>query len=230
MFHGRHRGRPLKPSQKRLLSERLPDLRIALPDGEGTLDPRTLFATDVADVWLEIGFGAGEHLAAQAAAHPEHGFMGCEPFINGVAALLRSADDQNLTNLRIFPDDARLLLAALAPATIGRAFVLFPDPWPKARHKKRRIVSTNTVPGLARVLEDGAQLRFATDDPDYCRSTLALLWRHAEFDWPARRAADWRNRPGDWPATRYEAKARAAGRAPVFLSFTRRPRESSENP
>ncbi len=229
MVYGRHRGRPLKPSQKKLLAERLPSLRVRLPEAEGGLDPCPLFGPGTKEVWLEIGFGTGEHLVRQAAAHPEHGIIGCEPFVNGVAKLLRAIEALGLGNVRIFPDDARLLLAALAPASIGRAFALFPDPWPKARHRKRRIVSAQTVPDLARVLKDGAELRFASDDADYCRAVLALLWRGADFDWTAERAADWRTRPADWPETRYEAKARAAGRAPAYLSFRRHPRRAAKS-
>ena len=155
------------------------------------------------------------------------GFIGAEPFINGVAKLLAAIEREKLTNIRIVDDDIRPLLnqiAARAPASIGRAFVLFPDPWPKSRHHKRRIISPETVADLALVLEDGAELRVASDVPDYVAWTLAHVLADPAFEWLARRPPDWRSRPDDWPQTRYEAKAIADGRQPAFLRFRRRPR------
>jgi tRNA (guanine-N7-)-methyltransferase len=172
-------------------------------------------------VWLEIGFGGGEHLAAQAAAHPGIGFIGCEVFDNGVARLVAAVARQGLGNVRIFADDARLLLAALPAQSVERVFILFPDPWPKMRHHKRRLVTAATLDRLAEILADGGELRLATDDPDYLAAMLALTTAHPAFAWQARRPADWQERPPDWPPTRYEEKARAAGRAPAFLRFTR---------
>ena len=183
-----------------------------------------LFDAPVEAVWLEIGFGAGEHLAAQAEAHPAVGFIGCEVFENGVAKLLAEIEQHQLSNIRLFLDDARLLLAALSEASLARVFILFPDPWPKLRHHKRRIVSRTTLDALARVMIDGAELRLATDDRGYLAWMLEHTTRHPDFQWLARRPADWRNRPSDWPATRYEQKAIAAGRRPTFLCFRRRPR------
>jgi tRNA (guanine-N7-)-methyltransferase len=220
---GRRHGPTLRPAARRVLAEDLPSCSIRLPE-QGRLHPRALFAAAPAEVWLEIGFGGGEHLAAQAAARPEIGFIGVEPFINGVAKLLLAARAAALANIRVFADDARLLLRALPDRSIGRLFVLFPDPWPKLRHRKRRIVDAWAVEAFARVLVDGAELRLATDDPDYLRAMLALLGRDPRFEWLASRAGDWRERPADWPPTRYEAKALAAGRRPVFLRFRRRPR------
>lgn len=173
-------------------------------------------------VWLEIGFGGGEHLAAQAAAHPAIGLLGSEVFENGVTRLVSAIARENLGNIRIFADDARLLLAALPDRSIGRVFILFPDPWPKLRHHKRRLVAPATLDQLARVMTDGAELRLATDDPDYLAWMLEAATAHPEFAWTARRAGDWRDRPHDWPPTRYEDKARAAGRRPSFLRFVRR--------
>jgi tRNA (guanine-N7-)-methyltransferase len=186
--------------------------------------PAALFASPVRDLWVEIGFGAGEHLAAQAAAHPDVGFIGCEPFINGVARLLAAIDAGRLSNLRIVMDDARLLLRRLPDASVGRLFVLFPDPWPKARHHKRRIVGPATVPDFARILADGAELRLATDHPGYLAWMLEHLRADGRLEWLARRPGDWRSRPPDWPATRYEEKARRGGRNCAFLRFRRRPR------
>lgn len=193
-------------------------------DQPGGLDPAHLFQPPVDTVWLEIGFGAGEHLAWQAAAHPGIGFIGCEPFVNGVGALLAEIERTSLANVRIHDDDARPLLGALAPGSIGRCFILFPDPWPKQRHHKRRLIGPATVDALARVLADGAELRVATDDPAYLAWILAVVRAHGAFAWVVTGPADWRVRPPDWPATRYELKAREAGRMPSFLRFKRRPR------
>ncbi len=199
----------------------MPRIAVTLPDRR-LLDPRTLFATPPAAVWLEIGFGGGEHLAAQAEHHPEIGFIGCEVFENGIARLLGDIARRDLGNIRIFADDARALLDCLVPASIGRVFILFPDPWPKLRHHKRRLVAPATLDRLASVMQPGAELRLATDDRGYLLWMLEHLTAHPDFVWTARTAADWRERPPDWPATRYEEKARAAGRTPVFLRFVRR--------
>jgi tRNA (guanine-N7-)-methyltransferase len=178
-------------------------------------------------VALEIGFGAGEHLAAQAAAHPETGFIGSEVFENGIAKLLAEIEPRRLSNIRLFLDDARLLLAALREASLTRVFILFPDPWPKLRHHKRRIVSRATLDALARVMTDGAELRLATDDRGYLAWMLEHATGHPDFEWLAQRPEDWRTRPVDWPATRYEQKAFAAGRSPTFLRFRRRTRRKN---
>lgn len=224
ILYGRRKGRRLRPGRQALVERLLPALALAVPQ-EGTLDPRAAFATDIADVWLEVGFGGGEHLAAQALGHPEIGFIGCEPYLDGIAKLLVRVEEEGLTNVRIVADDARVLLPVLAEASIGRMFALFPDPWPKKRHHKRRFVNRATVDACARLLRDGAELRLATDEPGYWRWMLEHLLRHEAFEWLARRPADWRTRPADWPPTRYEAKAVHAGRAPVFLRFRRRARE-----
>ena len=220
-IYGRRRGRPLRPGQLHLHETLLPQLAVALPE-TGLLDPASLFAARPAAVWLEIGFGAGEHVAAQAASHPEIGFIGSEVFENGVARLTAEIARTGLGNIRIFPDDARVLLDALAPDSLGRVFILFPDPWPKTRHHKRRLVSTATLDRLAVLMRKGAELRLATDDRDYLAWMLERATGHPDFAWLARGPADWRERPADWPPTRYEEKARAAGRVPAFLRFVRR--------
>lgn len=217
--HGRRRGRPLRPGRQALLDTLLP--RLAVPT-DRWIDPQTLFGRPVHAVWLEVGFGGGEHLAWQAAHNPNIGFIGCEPFVNGVAALLARIDREGLDNIRIHPDDARDVLAALPPAAVGRAFVLFPDPWPKARHAKRRFVQAETLDALARLMPAGAELRMATDDPVQLVWMLQVTLAHPAFEWTARRAADWRERPADWPATRYERKAARQGRRSTYLRFLRR--------
>lgn len=221
LVYGRRRGRPLRAGQRALTETLQPQLSLSLPPA-GRLDPRAAFPEPTREIWLEIGFGGGEHLAEQALLHPDIGIIGCEVFENGVAKLLALIERRRLANIRLFTDDARLLIAALAPASIGRVFILFPDPWPKHRHKKRRIVSAETLDGLAWIMTAGAELRLATDDSDYLAAMLELATGHPAFEWTARRPDDWRERPPDWPPTRYEAKARAAGRLPGFLRFIRR--------
>jgi tRNA (guanine-N7-)-methyltransferase len=222
-LYGRRQGRPLRVGKRHLIDELLPTLSVNLTDdaAPASLDPRTLFASPPADIWLEIGFGGGEHIAAQAGSHPDHGLIGAEPFINGVASLLKHIDRGKLVNIRILMDDARLLLAALTPASIGRCFILFPDPWPKRRHWKRRIVCATVLDQLARIMKPGAELRLASDDPGYGQWMLATVLAHRDFEWTARGPADWQTRPSDQPQTRYEAKA-LAGDKPLFLTALRR--------
>jgi tRNA (guanine-N7-)-methyltransferase len=173
---------------------------------------------------LEIGFGGGEHLAAQAAAHPAVTLLGCETFVNGIASLLTHVEAHRLGNVHIFPDDAGLLLRKLPDASIGRIFLPFLDPWPKTRHHKRRFVQRHSLDALARVLEDGAELRFASDHPGYVAWMLELALEHPSFAWTARGPEDWRLRPADAAATRYETKALARGARCYYLRFLRRPR------
>jgi tRNA (guanine-N7-)-methyltransferase len=241
ILYGRRKGRPLRPARKRLVRDLLPRISVplesrdevvaALPGTGPFLDPARFFdgAAPCREVWLEVGFGAGEHLAAQATTHPDIGFIGCEPFLNGVASLLARIEARRLANVRIYNDDARFLIDQLAAGTLARVFILFPDPWPKTRHARRRFVAADTLDSLARVMADGAELRIATDDPVYLRWALAALTAHEGFRWIAEKAADWRVRPADQPATRYEEKARAKGVMPVFLVFERCPRTSPDN-
>ncbi len=229
-LYGRRRGKPLRVGRREVLERRLPELQVFPADYQNdALDPRSLFQPKIRGVWLEVGFGAGEHLAAMAQAHPDVGFIGCEPFINGVARLLGAIDQQGLDNIRIVMDDAGLLLDCLAAGSIDRAFLLFPDPWPKRRHNKRRFVGPKNIAAMARILADGADWRVATDHMDYCRWILAHLGVARQFQWLARRPGDWRLRPDDWPATRYEEKGIEAGRPPAFLSFRRRNRNQPVN-
>ena len=181
-------------------------------------DPLSCFA-DVDDVWLEIGFGAGEHLLWQARANPRIGLIGAEPYEGGVAKLLSKLAEAPQPNIRIHEGDARDIVEALPDACIGRVFILFPDPWPKTRHHKRRFVQSAMLDQLARVMKPGAELRFATDDGTYLVWALERLVAHAAFAWTAERASDWTSRPADWPPTRYEAKAIRG--VPTFLRFRR---------
>ncbi len=181
-----------------------------------------LFGGKVRDVWLEIGFGGGEHLAWQAEHNPDSGIIGAEPFVNGMAQLATRCDSTGLRNVRLFDDEAQILLNWLPPRSISRAFILFPDPWPKRRHWKRRIVSPKTVAALARVMTPGAELRIATDIADYVRTTLLAVTGNPDFIWPALTPDDWRLRAPDWPSTRYEAKAVAAARQCYYFRFQRR--------
>ncbi len=222
-FHGRRRGRKLRPGLERLLETALPRLSVDVPDGDGPLDPCGFFADPVADVWLEIGFGAGEHLAWQAEHHPDIGMIGAEPYLNGVARLLAAIERQDMRNIRILPDDVRPLLDRLAPASLGRVFILFPDPWPKKRHHARRIVNPDILDVLARAMRAGAELRLATDDQGYLVWMLRHLDAHPAFEWMAQRADDWRVRPDDWPDTRYEGKNRSGGPGPTFLRYLKSP-------
>jgi tRNA (guanine-N7-)-methyltransferase len=224
-LYGRRQGRPLRVGRQHLLDELLPRLTIPLEGvARGSLDPASLFPSS-REVWLEIGFGGGEHLAEQARTNPALGIIGVEPFINGAASLLKIIDAEKMANVRLLMDDARPLIEALAPASIGRAFVLFPDPWPKRRHWKRRIVCRPVLDQLARVLKVGAELRLATDDPDYGEWMLLAVLSHPAFAWTARGPSDWRLRPADQPQTRYESKALAAGRTPLFLAARRLPQD-----
>lgn len=223
-WYGRRRGHKLRPGRQALVENLLPRLRLA-PSGDGrVLDLGATFPGSMTDVWLEVGFGAGEHLAAQAAAHPDIGFIGCEPFVNGVASLLSRIEKDGLANVRIFDDDARRLFPDLPEAGVGRVFALFSDPWPKKRHHRRRFISDHTLDDLARLMKDGGELWIASDHMGYVRWSLEHVARHADFSWPARSRRDWIEPPAGWVGTRYERKAKDQGAPPVYLRFQRRPR------
>ena len=223
-LYGRRKGRPLRKRKSSLIDTLLPALAIPVPQPGERVDPHTLFPKPVDDVWLEVGFGSGHHLAWQAEHNPTIGHIGAEPFLNGVAGLMALVDEAKLDNVRVLSDDARPLLEALPDASIGRAFVLFADPWPKKRHWDRRFIGPDNLLRLARVLKDGAELRLASDDMKLVRWMLEHTVKHPDFEWTARGPRDWRERPADWPPTRYEQKAIEAGRKPVFLRFVRKPR------
>ncbi len=206
---GRIKARPIKPRQEKLLETLLP--KIAVPEGPVAISGET---------WLEIGFGGGEHMVAQAVRAPEVTVIGAEPFLNGVASALRHVEEMAAANVRLLFGDARELIGNLPNASIGRVFILFPDPWPKTRHHKRRIIQTSLIEDLARIMKPGARLRFASDWADYVDWTLERFSASPDFRWLGERADDWRTPPADHITTRYEQK-RLGDCAPVFLEFER---------
>jgi len=217
--YGRRQDKPLKPRQARLMETLLPD--VSVPDPTAADFDFAALSGGFDDVWLEVGFGGGEHLAWQAARRPETLMIGAEPFVNGVAKLLGAIDEGGLKNVRVLHGDARPLLEALPDAALGRLLVLHPDPWPKTRHHKRRMISPWFLDEAARLLKPGAELRVASDVPDYVAWTLMHVLPRTDFEWTARRPEDWRARPEDQPETRYAAKGLREGRPPAFLIFRR---------
>ncbi len=216
--YGRRGGRPLSASLKALTEAHLPALRLELPES-GFLDLPAFFPE--ADRFaLEIGFGGAEHLLERATREPANGFIGCEPFLEGVAKAVRGIAVAGLRNIRLWPDDVRLLLPALPAASLGICYILFPDPWPKRRQRKRRLVQPAFVDALARVLAPGAKVRFATDVADCAEEALLTFLSDARYQWTAERAADWNTPPSDHITTRYEAK-RLGDMAPVWFEFVR---------
>jgi tRNA (guanine-N7-)-methyltransferase len=219
-FFGRRKGHRLRPRQADLLETLLPQFALDL-SRPAPQDLRTLFPHPVDDVHLEIGFGGGEHLLARAQETPSTGFLGCEPFVNAMAKALSVIEATGLTNIRLHFDDAAHLLAWLPSAALGRLDLIYPDPWPKRRHWKRRFVQDASVAEIARILRPGGEFRFATDVPDYAAWTLQRLLRSADFVWTAERADDWRRPWSGFAGTRYEAKAMREGRVPCYFIFRR---------
>ena len=232
---GRRKGQPLSARQKELMQTLLPEMALLPQAGRAATD----YFENVTEAWLEIGFGAGEHLLWQAQNHPHIGMIGVEPYVSGMAKLLSRIDPLALSggegrgegavsphprpqNIRLYSEDARDVIAALPDASLSRVFLLFPDPWPKTRHHKRRFVQMEMLDQLARVMRQGAEFRFGTDDHSYLLWSLERLSAHASFSWLARSASDWNTRPADWPPTRYEGKAIAVGRPCTYLRFMRR--------
>ena len=216
---GRQRGRALSPRQAKLFEELLPRVAVDLNAPSGRLSGGEPEGAN--KLWLEIGFGGAEHLIWQARHNPDVTLIGCEPFIDGVVKALSAIDQQGLTNIHLHADDARPLLRWLHPASLDRAFILFPDPWPKKKHVKRRLISKSLLDLLARAMKPGAELRIGTDIGDYARTLLAAFEVTPAFDWTATSPHDWRERPADWPPTRYEAKAIREGRPRYFFRFLR---------
>lgn len=205
---GRNRGRSLRPYQQGLVDNLLPKLAV---------DPQAL----PGKVALEIGFGGGEHLLAQAKHNPDTLFIGCEPFINGVAKCLAGIDTDGIKNIRLFTRDARELVAAMPDQSVDSIFILFPDPWPKLRHNKRRLVNLETLAMLSRIHKPGGRLLIATDHEDYSVWILEQLLVTPHYQWLAKEQADWATPPRDWTETKYQRKTSAEGRAPVFMECVR---------
>lgn len=219
-FFGRRKGKALRPGQARLFETLLPTLCIDL-QSSAPASLAAMFPHLVREVRLEIGFGGAEHLIAKAAASPDCGFIGIEPFINGMAKALAAIDARGLSNIRLYHGDAIDLLAWLPAMSLTTVYLLYPDPWPKRRHWKRRFVQERTIAELARVLRPGGEFRFASDIDSYVSWTLARLMRSPDFSWTAERADDWRKPWPDFHGTRYEAKAKREGRMPCYLTFRR---------
>jgi tRNA (guanine-N7-)-methyltransferase len=216
-LYGRRSGHALRAGQSALLEELLP--RVSVP--AGPITAKGLFGDD-RPLELEIGFGSGEHLAWQAAERPNHGFIGCEPFLNGVVAALSKVAGESLHNVRIHMGDALDVVERLPDGGLDRLYLLHPDPWPKARHAKRRMVNDGPLDLFAAKLRPGAEFRLGTDDPVYCRWAMMVMNRRRDFEWLAESSADFLTRPPDWPETRYEAKARRKGHEVWYMRYRRR--------
>jgi len=216
-LYGRAKSHALRPRAERLVADLLPQLRVPQ---EGLLDPLCLFGRNC-PLALEIGFGKGDHLAFQARARPDMGFIGAEPYLDGVARLLAEIEDFKLDNIRIHQGDALDILERLPDASLDAAYLLHPDPWPKTRHAKRRFVNPGPMALLAAKLKPGASLRIATDHPGYLRHTLRIMQQMAQFEWQAEQPADWSRIPADWPDTRFAQKARALGHDVWRLIYAR---------
>lgn len=219
-FFGRRAGHKLSPHQAGLFETLLPRLALDLAAPPGEL--AQLFSVPVEAVRLEVGFGGGEHLTAEATAHPRTGFIGVEPFVNGMAKALSAIAARGIANIRLYHGDAADLMPWLPAAVLARVDLLYPDPWPKRRHWKRRFVQDESLAAIGRVLREGGEFRFATDIPDYAAWTLARALRSQDFVWTAQCADDWRVPWEGFAGTRYEAKAKREGRRPCYLIFRRK--------
>jgi tRNA (guanine-N7-)-methyltransferase len=217
-LYGRSSGHKLRAGQQQLVDQLLP--QISVPE-DGEISAVALFGDD-RPLHLEIGFGGGEHLAYRADLLPDHGFIGCEPFLNGVATALGHIRDRRVANVRLWRGDALDVLQRLPERSLGFVYLLHPDPWPKARHAKRRMVNDGPVDLIASRMKPGGELRIATDHPVYLCWTLMIMQRHcAQFEWLAEQASDFLQRPGGWRGTRYEAKAEREGRRAYYLRYRR---------
>ena len=222
-FYGRFRGKTIRASQQDYLDNDLDALSPGAVSWEenpdrNPIDLNALFGDK--DVWLEIGFGGGEHFVHMADKYPDVGVIGCEPFVNGVAMLLGKIRELKVQNVAVYPGDARHLFDVVPPETFSKVFLNYPDPWPKKRHHRRRFVTSEHLAPLQGVMKKGAELRVATDIPDYVRQTLEQVPRHG-FTWMAERPDDWQKPWDDWTSTRYEQKALREGRTPHYLTFRR---------
>lgn len=217
-FYGRRKGKPLRQGKQDLIENQLPALAIPTPAEGQILDPLTLFPVAPEEVWLEVGFGSGEHTAAQAQAHPAVGLIASEVFLNGLGGLLKHIAAENLSNIRIYPEDVRKLLPALPDGCLAKVFVLFPDPWPKKRHAERRFIGPDNLDQLSRLLKPGGELRVASDHPVYIDWAQEQMGLRADFK-PTVNTGD---RPAGWPPSRYEQKAEEKGIARAYMAWVKR--------
>ncbi len=218
-FYGRRKGKKIRPYRQSLMDDLLPKITAKFEPEFASTDPNSFFDKKYKEIWLEIGFGNGEHMAEQARQNPDIGIIGCEPFLNGVSNLLTQIDQQNIENIRIWPDDARVLIDALQTDSINKVFVLHPDPWPKKRHRWRRFIQTETLNMFSRIMNKDSILRMASDDPDLAEWMLTKAWQNDNFEWMAECQSDWKVRPDDWFETRYEKKGYTENRPPFYLQF-----------
>lgn len=217
-LYGRRTGHKLRQGQAELVEQLLPEISVP---GSGQVDSRALFGDD-RPLALEIGFGKGEHLAGQAEMAPDHGFIGCEPFLDGVVGVLMKIDELGLDNIRLHMGDAIEVLERLPDASLERAWLLHPDPWPKARHAKRRFMNAGPIGLIARKMKPGGEFRFGTDHPVYVRWAMMIMRQSPDFEWLGEHPSDFLVRPADWPETRYEAKARSKGHEVWYFRYRRR--------
>ena len=216
-FYGRRKGRPLRNTSKRLLEELLPSYLV--PDN--TADPAVLFTHKPRKLFLEIGFGGGEHLAMVAKNHPENAYVGAEPFLNGVSSFLKYCQNEELKNVQIWPDDIRLQLSLWPNECLDGIFIMFPDPWPKMRHSSRRMINKENLATFTRLIKAGGSLRMASDHACAKNWILSGILENPYFDWPVESSEDWNVQPKDWPETRYMRKALKEGRRPAWFNFKR---------
>lgn len=222
-FYGRRKGHNLSQRQQDLVDELLPRLSINVDAyDDHAMHAADLFDHDPKEMWLEIGFGKGEHMAWQAHKNPDVGLLGCEPFLNGVVGLLTRIEEDDIHNIRIYSDDARHVFEKLPDASVSKVFLLHPDPWPKRRHAKRRFINNDNLDEIARVLKPGGEFRVGTDDPTYREWTAIIMSEREDFTWLAECSDDWNIRPDDWIETRYNAKAVREGRPAVYFRFCRK--------
>jgi tRNA (guanine-N7-)-methyltransferase len=221
-LYGRRKGRPLRAGHQRVMEDLLPQIRIAVVENQDPFSPHSLFGEHIyEEIWLEIGFGAGEHLATQALRNRNVGIIGCEAFLNGVASLLMLVDTQKINNVRVYSGDARLLIQHLPSPLIDRVFILFPDPWPKQRHHKRRIVSDAFIAEMARIINLGGELRLASDDQNYVKHMMEVIGRNPYFTTNPSFLEDPHTPPKDWVETRYEKRGKRKGHLCSYLSYKR---------
>ncbi|MEE2746055.1 MAG: tRNA (guanosine(46)-N7)-methyltransferase TrmB [Pseudomonadota bacterium] len=220
-FYGRRKGHRLRRRRRFLVEKLLPEFSISLNPSSYPLHPKTLFEEPMKDIWMEIGFGSGEHLVHQANLNPNIGFLGVEPFINGVAALLDKIDAYKLANIKVLNNDIKPLLEYLAPNSIGKVFMLFSDPWPKKRHKKRRLLSPGLLDELSLAMRSGSELVFASDHMDYVRDSLEIITERSDYNWNPKNSNSWKSLHTDTMQTRYETKASNLGLESIYLKFDR---------